>query len=133
MSKPRIALKVRDLPTSIAFYVDVMDFKLADAQSSSDLAYLLDTDGDQMLLAGPGIEDVKSYLDDPRIVFKPGDTLDIHETDFAARLDTLSKKDLPDLRIEENSSGDRKLILQDPNGYVIVFIAPTRRSAEETC
>ncbi|HYL42843.1 MAG TPA: VOC family protein [Ktedonobacteraceae bacterium] len=124
MSKPRIALKVRDLPTSIAFYVEVMDFKLADAQSSPDLAYLLDTDGDQMLLAGPGIEDVKSYLDDPRIVFKPGDTLDIYETDFAARLDALLKKDLTDLRIEENPSGDRKLILQDPNGYVIVFIAP---------
>jgi hypothetical protein len=35
------------------------------------------------------------------------------------------------MRIEENESGERKLLVTDPNGYHIAFVIPVKRSHEE--
>lgn len=131
-SRPRIALVVTDVAESVAFYADIMGFTRADAGQDTDMACIIDSDGDAILLAGTGVEDVKSLLDEPRIVFKPGDSLDFIEHDLEARRQALAERGLTDVRVMELASGNRKLILKDPCGYILAFVAPAQRTPEET-
>ncbi len=129
--RPRIALKVTDLDASLAFYIEGIGFELVESQPVAGTALILDSDGDPILLAGPQVEDVKVHLDEPRIVFKPGDTLDFVENDLDARRAGLAGKGLVGAQLEEDSWGDRKLTLKDPDGYTIVFVMSAKRSPEK--
>lgn len=134
MSKrARIALKVHDLATSIPFYVDILGFQLYEIQPGTDMAILLDPDDHSpVLLAGSTIEDISSHLDEPRLVFKPGDTLDFAEKDLDARLATVTARGVTDVHHEQMEGGDRKLSLKDPkNGYVINYIQRVQRTPAE--
>ncbi len=127
--RPRIAMKVSDLAASLAFYVETLGFELIESQPDVDMALILDSDVDSfwgnILLAGPQVQDVKAQLDEPRVVYKPGDTLDFFETEIDARHASLTAKGLGDyLKLEENTWGDRKLTLKDPDGYTIIFLTP---------
>jgi len=69
-------MKVLDLEKSLVFYTEQMGFTLADFQpEGTDAACIFDSGSYLILLAGPGVENVASQLDDPHIVFKPGDVL----------------------------------------------------------
>lgn len=134
MSKrARIALKVNDLAASIPFYVDMLDFQLYEIQPGTDLAILLDPDDQSpVLLAGSTVENVSSYLDEPRLVFKPGDTLDFAEKDLDTRLATLTARGVTDVQHEQMEGGDRKLSFKDPeNGYIINYIQRAQRTPAE--
>lgn len=128
----RVALKVNDLASSLTFYVDRLGFQLAESQSDADIAVVLDPDGDPILLAGPAVEDVSSHLDEPRIVYKPGDTLDFSEENLDARLAALTACGLTDICQEQTDEGDRKLTIKDPSNYTISYIQRVQRSPEET-
>jgi hypothetical protein len=87
---------------------------------------------DRILLAGPEVADIKAHLADPRVVLKPGDTLDFIEKDINARHASLAGKGLGDqIQLVEDTWGDRKLILKDPDGYKIVFLLPAKPSHEK--
>ena len=83
----RIALQVHNLTESLAFYVDGLGATLLN-EPSADMA-LIFYDDTPILLAGPQVEEVRDHLDEPRIVFKPGDTLDIEEDDLDAKIQFL--------------------------------------------
>jgi hypothetical protein len=68
---PRIALKVNDLATSLAFYTTYIDCTHVDEQNDPDKALILDEDGDAVLLSSLDITEIKKHLDEPRMVFKP--------------------------------------------------------------
>ena len=72
---PGFAMIVSDLATSVAFYVDRLGFTLVEQHPEADMAQLLDYDGDAILFAGPKVKDVREYLSEPRLIFKPGETL----------------------------------------------------------
>ncbi len=127
----RVALKVNDLSSSLIFYVDRLGFQLAESQPDADIAVVLDPDGDPILLAGPTVEDVHSHLDEPRIVFKPGDTLDFSEDNLDVRLAALTAVGLTDIQQEQNGEGDRKLVIKDPSNYTISYIQRVARAPEE--
>ena len=127
----RVALKVNDLSSSLTFYIDRLDFQLAESQPDADIAVVLDSDGDPILLAGPAVEDVSSHLDEPRIVFKPGDTLDFSEENLAARLAALTARGLTEICQEHTDEGDRILTLKDPDNYTIRYLQRVQRSPEE--
>ncbi len=130
--RPRFALKVLDLMTSLTFYIERMGFKLANVQPEGhDEAYILDSDNYLILVAGPSVEDVASQLDEPRIVFKPGDVLDYEESDLDARRKILAAKGLTNIEVEEDAWGDRTLAVKDPNGYVFAFVQRQQCSPEE--
>lgn len=129
--RPRIALKVTDLAASLAFYIEGIGFGLLESQSAAGTAQIVDSDGDPILLAGPPVEDVKALLDEPRVVYKPGDTLDFLENDIDAKCVNLTGKGLGDVQVEEDSWGDRKLTLKDPDGYTILFVKPAKHSPEK--
>jgi catechol 2,3-dioxygenase-like lactoylglutathione lyase family enzyme len=136
MSKrPRIAMKVTDLATSLVFYVNNLGFDLVESKPEVDTALVLDSDDNSfwgcILLAGPQVEDVRVHLDEPRVVYKPGDTLDFLENDIDAKCVNLIGKGLGDMKVEDNIWGDRKLTLKDPDGYTIVFLTPAKPSPEK--
>ena len=129
--RPRFALIVSDITVSLKFYISYLGFTAVEAQPESGMATMLDSDGDPILLAGPAISDVKSYLEEPRIVFKPGDTLDFSVDDIDAQSALLVERGLTGMTIEENAWGDRTLSVKDPDGYIIAFVSMAHRSPEE--
>src|SRR5579859_6934066 len=129
-NKARVAINVLDLDTSIAFYTTLLNFELVELQPDAAMAYIQDSDGDLLLLATPLLEDPRSLLDEPRLVFKPGDTLDYFVDDFETQHARLVAEGFPDMRVEENERGERKLLVTDPNGYHFAFVIPVKRSRE---
>jgi catechol 2,3-dioxygenase-like lactoylglutathione lyase family enzyme len=129
---PRIALKVNDLAASLAFYGERLGWRLSENQPGADMAVILDPDdASPLLLAGPTVADVSSHLDEPRLVFKPGDTLDFVEKDLDVRLADLTARGLTDIQQEIADEGDRKLSIKDPSGSTIRYIQRAQRSLEE--
>ncbi len=124
------ALKVNDLASSLTFYVDGLGFQLVESQPDADRAIVLDPYGEPILLAGPAIEDISAYLNEPRIVYKPGATLDFIQENLDARLATLTARGLIAIHQEQTDEGDRKLIIKDPSNYAILFVQ--QRSPEKT-
>jgi catechol 2,3-dioxygenase-like lactoylglutathione lyase family enzyme len=132
-NKARVAIKVLDLDTSVAFYTEFLNFELVESQPDVGIAYIRDSDGDLLLLAPPHLEDPRSLLAEPRLVFKPGDIIDFFVDNFEAQRARLVEEGLAEtaMRIEENERGERKLLVADPNGYYFAFIIPVKRSHEE--
>ncbi len=129
---PAFAMLVSNLATSVEFYVDRLGFTLVEQQPENDMAQLLDYDGDAILFAGPKVNNVREYLSEPRLIFKPGETLGNRENDLDARAALLREKGITEITLKESPSGDRTLTFQDPDGYTIEFFAPANRSPEET-
>jgi catechol 2,3-dioxygenase-like lactoylglutathione lyase family enzyme len=129
-NKARVAIRVLDLETSIAFYTTLLDFELVESQPDVGIASIRASDGDLLLLALPHLEDLRSLLDEPRLVFKPGDTLDFFVDNFETQHARLVEHGLTDIRVEENERGERKLLVADPNGYHFAFVIPVKRSPE---
>ncbi len=129
-NRARVALTVLDLETSIAFYTTLLNFELVESQPDVGLAYIRDSDGDMLLLALLHQTDLRSLLDEPRLLFKPGDTLDFFVDTFEMQHARLVENGLTDMRVEENERGERKLLVTDPNGYHFAFVIPVKRSPE---
>jgi catechol 2,3-dioxygenase-like lactoylglutathione lyase family enzyme len=129
--KARVALTVLDLETSIAFYTTLLNFTLVEEAPDAGIAYIRDSDGDLLLLTSPRQTDPRSLLDEPRLVFKPGDTLDFSVDTFDTQHARLVEHGHTDMRVEENARGERKLLVTDPSGYQFVFVIPAKRSTEE--
>src|SRR5579863_5771919 len=129
---PGFAMIVSDLATSVTFYVDRLGFTLLEQQPEADMAQLVDYDGDPILFAGPKVEDVGIHLSEPRLVFKPGETLTYRVDDLDTREAMLHEKGITEISLKESSLGDRTLAFKDPDGYTIEFLAPVNRSPEET-
>ena len=127
----RVALKVNDLASSLTFYVDRLGFQLVESQPDADMAVVLYSYGGPILLAGPAVADVRSHLDEPRIVFKPGDTLDFFEEHLDARLAALTARGLTGIQQEQTGEGDRKLTIKDPSNYTIRYIQRVQRAPGE--
>lgn len=129
--RPSFAMIVSDITASLKFYISYLGFIAVESQLESGMATMLDSDGDPILLADHAISDVKSYLDEPRIVFKLGDTLDFSSDDLDAQKSLLVERGLTDLTVAENAWGDRTLLVKDPDGYVIAFVSMAHHSPEE--
>ncbi len=130
-SRPRAALAVTDVSVSLAFYTTYLGFTMSESPPVAGTAVIIDSDGDPILLITSGAGDIKSYLDEPRIVFKPGDTLDYSSDDIDAQRSKLVERGFSEVTVEENGWGDRKLALKDPDGYIVAFIQAAKRSPEE--
>ncbi len=124
------ALKVGNLASSLTFYVDGLGFQLVESQPDADRAVVLDLYGEPILLAGPAVEDVSAYLNEPRIVYQPGAILDFIGENLDARLAALLERGQTDIQEEQTDEGDRKLSIKDPNDYTILFVQ--QRSPEKT-
>lgn len=71
---PGYAMQVSNLAASLAFFTDKFGFILLEEKPAEDIAYLLDIDGDALLLAGPIAQDIPSYLGPPKFIAKAGES-----------------------------------------------------------
>ncbi len=132
--KAGAALRVTDLDSTLAFYTHYLDFALVSSQPDAGTALIRDSGGDLLLLADPRIEEVIGLLAEPRLVFKPGNTLDYLETDLESRHARLLERGLTEAEILQTTSplGDRRLTITDPNGYRFTFEQAASRTPEQT-
>lgn len=129
--RPTLAIPVADLAASIAFYVDRIGFTLADHQPAADLAQILDSDGDLLLLAGPRAGDLTPHLDTTHRILRPGGRVGFHGGDLDARRGDLAGRGV-ETQLVETSWGEYTLTAHDPDGYSLVFRTLAHRTREET-
>src|SRR6185437_7655463 len=121
---PNLALHVSDLTRSIIFYTDRIGFTLVEHKPEADIAYILDSDGDINLLAGPGTADLAPYLAERHLLLKPGNTITFLSNDLTAIRSELLQRDFENIDIMQTRFGDSMLCIQDPDGYILRFITP---------
>ena len=132
--QPIAALRVADLATSVAFYTERLGFALGEQHPEADRAgcfYPLNPDGNSFLLAGPGAEDVMPYLNGPRIVLEPGETIRFLREDLETWRAALTERDVSNLEIIEGP-WERSLSLTDPDGYILSFVTLKQLTPAET-
>jgi catechol 2,3-dioxygenase-like lactoylglutathione lyase family enzyme len=129
--KPSLAIPVANLAGSLAFYTDCLGFTLAEQQPAPDAAHMIDSDGDPLPLVGPHAGDVTPYLAESHVFTRPGQTINFLGDDLDVRRAALLQKGLTDVQVVEKRWGDRSLLVKDPDGYTLQFIANAPRSSEE--
>ena len=71
------AMRVSNVAESLTFCVEKLGFTLTQQRPDLDIAYLLITDGESFVLAGPEARDLSSLLSDPTYILNPGDGLSV--------------------------------------------------------
>jgi len=128
--RARVALKVTDLAAMTTFLERYLDCQLAESQPESGITYMQWDDGELFMLADTRVEDVRSLLEEPRIVLKPGDSLNM-DNDLSVLEARLAEDGMTNIQIQETAQGDRKLELHAPADYKFIFIQCTQHSPEE--
>lgn len=127
---PAYAMQVSDLATSLAFFIKNFGFTLVEQKPAEDVAYVLDSDGDPLLLAGPATQDLPSYLSTPKYIAKPGESLGFGVDDLDALQAKLISKGVTDLQVTQNRLGDRTLHVKAPD-YTFEFVQSAEHPFEE--
>jgi hypothetical protein len=130
---PSFAQIVSQVAATVAFYTEKVGFSLRDSRPAEDIAVVLDPDGDTLLLAGPTVQHLASYLDEHHLIFHPGDSLEFRGEDFEAlRAAWISKGVAPEaIQLKERRSGTRILSVEAPDHYLLKFICPPELTAAE--
>jgi hypothetical protein len=130
---PSFAQQVSNVAESVAFYIDKIGFTLQEYKPAEDIASVLDPDGDPMILAGPAVQNLTSYLDERHLIFKPGESLDFLGEDLEARHAELLSRGVAesDIQFIERRSGTRILSVKCPDNYLVNFIYATSLSTAE--
>jgi catechol 2,3-dioxygenase-like lactoylglutathione lyase family enzyme len=121
---PSFAMHVSDISNSSAFLTEKLGFTLVERRPNEDIAYMIDSDGDPILLAGPAAHDLSSYLSVPHYIVQPGETIRFAGGDLQARQADLLSKGLADFQIKQNRIGDSILILPVFDNYTFHYIVP---------
>jgi catechol 2,3-dioxygenase-like lactoylglutathione lyase family enzyme len=125
------ALRVRDVAASRSYYVERLGFAAGPDVPGRDVAFVIDTDGDVLLLVGPAAGDVGDLLAPGHWAVKAGDRLLLRSEDLDALRTALSARGLAPADPVETAWGDRTLELVDPDGYHLSWLATAERSAAE--
>lgn len=129
-STPSYAMQVSNLATSLAFFTEKFGFTLVEEKPAEDIAYVLDIDGDALLLAGPAAQDIPSYLEPPKFIAKPGESATFGSEDIEALQAELIRKGVTNLSITELRHGDRVLRVSAPD-YTFEFVQHADVSFEQ--
>jgi hypothetical protein len=126
-----MAVRTSNLSATIKFCVDKLSFTMVDHLPYADIAHMRDADNDLLLLAGPAAKDVSQYLDPPRFVFKPGDTIKFGENDLETRRAVLAAKGIDDVHIKDGFLGNQELNVSGPDGYIFAFLKRVPHTPED--
>src|ERR1700730_12622237 len=129
-NRPTMTMRTSNLSETIKFCVEKLGFTMVDHLPYADIAHILDADNDLLLLAGPAAKDISQYLDPPRFVFKPGDTIKFGENDLEARRVALVAKGI-DVHIEDGFLGNQALNVGGPDNYTFAFLKRVPHTPED--
>lgn len=132
--KPMTALRVANLNRSLMFYVDMLGCAIVMRDEEAGAAQI-ERDGYHVLLAGPNVVDLSSYLHTVRETVRPGATIFFNggPPDALVQLhQTLKERGLTGAELIERSWGDITLTVPDPDNYTVAFWATVERTPEET-
>jgi catechol 2,3-dioxygenase-like lactoylglutathione lyase family enzyme len=130
-NKASLAITVADLADSVDFYANRLGFELIGHVPDADVAHIVDSDGDLLLLVGPAAGDLTAYLDEQHRVLAPGDSIGFGGGDLAAQRTALAARGVGQIELKETRWGDRTLCVRDPDGYLLNFRSLAQRSPEE--
>src|SRR5262245_7336032 len=119
---PSFVLHASDVATSVAFYTEKLGFTLLEQRPEEDIAYLRDTDGDRLLLAGPTVQNLPSYLNERRFPLQPGVCLGFQGDVLDAQQTNLRSRGVTDLQPFHRRTGERILRVKTPDNYSFRFI-----------
>ena len=131
MNQPTMALRVTDLQRMTGFLVDTLGFDRTDVDADPDVARVLDSDGDVLLIAGPGATDLEARLAERHAVFAPGETLLFKRSDLTEYERLLRAAGLSELSLTTKTWGDRQLAVTAPDDYHLKFVDRADLSDEE--
>ena len=95
---PSFAMRVSDVSSSSIFLKEKLGFTLTEQRPEEDIAYVIDTDGDAILLAGPAAQDIPAYLSAQHYVARSGEILTVAGGDLEARQADLLSKGITDFQ-----------------------------------
>ncbi|MBV9614357.1 MAG: hypothetical protein JO031_02760 [Ktedonobacteraceae bacterium] len=118
--KAKLAFKTNDLATFKDFMVEQLGLELVKYQPDADMAYVLDVEGDLVLLAGPGVENITDYLEYPDFALQPGTTMRFWIDDIEAQRMKLIERGISNVTIKKEFS-ESVIRLKAPDNYTIEF------------
>jgi catechol 2,3-dioxygenase-like lactoylglutathione lyase family enzyme len=128
----QVALRMPDLATGIAFYVEKLNFTLIEHDPSTDVARIMTSDGRRsLLLVGPKAGDVTSHLIEHPFEINPGEVLNFLHPDVHALCASLSQDHQMSPQFTETRWGDHILTACDPGNYLLRFHTLARHSEQE--
>ena len=123
-----VLIRVNDLESTLNFYTHNLRWALGE-RPAPDMAFILDPEGDAILLAGLDAGDMTSYLQEHALTKQTGDIL-VLRTASAEDLKTeLEQRGLQNLRIEKDT-WEHKLYVPAPE-HTLIFSAPAPLSTQE--
>lgn len=128
---PTLAMYVSNVAASSAFLTEILGFTLLQRNPGADIAHLLDSDGDILLLVGPTARDVSSHLAAQHFIARPGESISFGSGDLEAWQAELASKGVTDTRIKQRRLGDRILALQPFDNYTFRYIEIASRPFED--
>lgn len=129
--QPTLAFQVSDISLTLAFLTEKLGFTLAESRPDEDVAYIIDSDGDMLLLTGPTAQNVTSYLDERHFILNPGESMDFGCVDLEARQAELLARGVLNIQRTQNRLGDSALCVQILDNYLFRFVASAVLSFEE--
>ena len=121
---PSFAMRVSDVSSSSAFLAEKLGFTLTEHRPDEDIACVLDTDGDALVLAGPAAQDIPAYLSAQHYIAQPGEVLTAAGSDLEALQADLLSKGMTDFQIKQNRIGDHILVIAVFDNYTFHYVAP---------
>ncbi|MEO7020218.1 MAG: DinB family protein [Ktedonobacteraceae bacterium] len=129
---PSFAMRVSDVFASSVFLTEKLGFTLTEHKPDEDIAYLLDSDGDTLLLAGPAAqENLAVYLAAQHSIARPGESIGFNGGDLEARQADLLSKGINDLQITQNRIGDRILAVKMFDNYTFHYTVPATHAFDD--
>lgn len=132
--KPGIAIRVKDLDTSVRWYADRLGCAIISHRVTADRAVVA-YHGYLLLLAGPEVGNLAPLLTPIHQFVGPEETvfLDGGSVNTAPALrHKLASRGLTDVTVIERPWGDSTLTIIDPDGYRITFWFTAEHTPEET-
>jgi catechol 2,3-dioxygenase-like lactoylglutathione lyase family enzyme len=133
LRRPMTALRVRNLETSVGFYVQQIGCELVHRSGDGQVA-TIEHQGYLLLLAGPDAADLTPYLSSTHEILKPCGTVFFNggTSDRINDLHTeLRSRGVCDLTLVERWWGDHTLATSDPDGYRVCFWTSAQRTPAE--
>jgi len=130
IKKAVLGFSTNNLEIFTNFMVEQLGFELVKYQPDADIAYILDLEGDLVLLAGPSIENVGDYLEYPDFAMKLGATMRFGIDDIEAQRKKLIERGMPNVTIKKGFA-ERVIHLKGPDDYTIEFPVETEDGLED--